>query len=91
MFLTGLLTACGSQPTVLTDPEIIYRDRPVPVQVPADLLAPCEVTPLPEPGDDVRWVDILVLAKTKDTEQIACNKRFENIREWMTAEHEDRE
>ena len=63
--------------------KVEYRDRPVPtpVNVPAGLLVPCTVSPLPIPGDT--WQDVWVTMVAKDKEQAACNERFEQIREWQ--------
>ena len=84
--LSPLLIACTTKPAVLTDPEIVYQDRLVPVQVPGHLLADCQVTPLPVPGDLVTWFEVLELAKQKDSEQAACNERFAIIETWQNKE-----
>jgi hypothetical protein len=58
----------------------------VPVQVPDRLLTDCQVTPLPEPGTQWTWYEILQLMKLKDAEQQTCNARFGIIEDWQTSE-----
>lgn len=77
-----LLTACETQ-TVLSDPEIIYQDKLVPVQTPGHLLVECQVTPLPLSGSQWTWFEILELMKQKDAEQQTCNRRFAIIEKWQ--------
>ena len=78
---------CGTvKPVVLTDPEIVYQDKLVRVQVPANLLADCEVTTLPEIGSQWTWYEILELMVEKDAEQQTCNERFGIIDDWMSEE-----
>lgn len=82
-----LLAACGTTKTVvLTDPEIVYQDRLVRAQVPANLLLECQVTPMPKRGDRITWFEVLELMKQKDSEQLACNGRFVIIENWMSEE-----
>jgi len=83
--LLVLLTACTTR-TVLSDPEIVYQDKLVPVQVPGHLLAKCQVTPLPQTGSLWTWFEILELMKQKDSEQGACNERFSIIEDWQSSE-----
>ncbi len=71
---------------VLTDPEIIYQDKLVPVRVPPNLLVDCDVTPLPQRGSNWTWLEIFELMKEKDSEQVACNERFVIIEDWMDDE-----
>ena len=84
--LIFLLSACTTKPAVLTDPEIVYQDKLIPVQVPGHLLVDCDVTPLPLPGDLITWLEVLELAKQKDVEQAVCNERFIIIETWQTTE-----
>jgi len=70
----------------LTDPEIVEVEKLVPVQVPAHLLADCQVTPLPARGSQWTWFEILELMKQKDAEQQTCNKRFDIIEAWQNEE-----
>jgi len=81
LFPLLLLTACASDPVVLSDPEIVEIEKRVRVEVPAALLQPCQVSPLPFAG--ATWKDVFILMKQKDLEQQACNKRFETIRSWQ--------
>lgn len=78
------LTACVSDPVVLTDPEIIEVDVLVRVQVPGALLIPCAITPLPRRGDS--WDDVFQIMKAKDLEQSACNERFKMIENWQDSD-----
>ena len=86
MCLLALLSACTTKPAVLTDPEIVYQDKLVPVPVPAHLLVDCQVTPLPALGSQWTWFEILELMKQKDSEQGTCNERFGIIEDWMETE-----
>lgn len=79
-----ILSGCGSQPTVMPDPEIIEVEKRVRVQVPEGLLVPCEIEPLPVRGDT--WHTVFSIMEQKDLEQRACNNRFEMIREWQNGE-----
>ena len=81
------LQACGGRTQVISDPEIVYRDRPVRVEVPGSLLMPCPVASLPRAGDT--WEDALEILKQKDIQQKACNQRFEAIRQWQQGENDD--
>jgi len=76
-----ILTACASDPVVLSDPEIVEVEKLVRVQVPPALLAPCAIASLPRRGDT--WDDVFQIMKQKDLEQTACNDRFMLIREWQ--------
>ena len=79
--------ACGTtKPVVLTDPTIVYQDKLVPVQVPPNLLVPCQITPLPQSGDRITWFEIFELMQQKATEQGICNERFGIIEDWMDTE-----
>lgn len=81
------LTACGATtPVVLSDPEIVEIEKLVRVQVPGHLLADCDITPLPEIGSNWTWFEVFELVKQKDSEQVACNKHFGIIKEWMSSE-----
>ena len=71
-------------PAVLTDPEIVYQDKIIRQQVPADLLTDCQVTPLPATGSQWTWYEVLKLMKQKDAEQLTCNERFGFIEDWMS-------
>ena len=71
---------------VLTDPEIVYQDKLIHVQVPPNLLVDCQVTPLPARGSLWTWFEILELMKQKDSEQTTCNERFGIIEDWMSGE-----
>lgn len=84
--LLPLLAACTTQPAVLTDPEIVYQDKLIRVQVPPNLTVDCQVTPLPELGSQWTWFEILELMKQKDSEQVVCNERFDIIENWMSEE-----
>lgn len=86
MFLLALLTACTTPPAVLTDPEIVYQDKLIPVKTPGHLLVPCQLTPMPALGTDWTWFEILELMKQKDSEQVACNERFTIIEDWQSNE-----
>ena len=84
--LSLILTACASDPEIVTRTE--YRDREVPVRVkvPAGLLVDCQVSPMPIPGDT--WQDVWVVMVEKDKEQSTCNDRFDQIREWQDGQDE---
>jgi len=78
------LTGCATTPAVLTDPEIVYQDKIIRQQVPANLLTDCQVTPLPDVGSQWTWFEVLELMKQKDAEQLTCNERFGFIEDWMS-------
>ncbi len=84
--LLGLLTACTTPPAVLTDPEIVYQDKLVPMRVPPNLLVDCQITPLPQLGSNWTWFEIFELMQQKDSEQATCNERFGIIENWMDDE-----
>lgn len=81
-----LLAGCWGKPVVLTDTDIVYQDKLVPVPVPPHLLEDCQVTQLPQPGETWTWYEILGLAKQKDFEQATCNERFGIIEDWQRTE-----
>lgn len=83
-----ITTACGTSPTVLTETEVVYQDKIVRQEVPADLLTKCRVASLPRIGSGWTWFEIYELMKQKDSEQKTCNDRFDIIKEWQEQDYD---
>ena len=82
LFLICCLTACGSE-QVVTRTKIVEVRVVERVTVPESLLAPCPMIAWPAFG--ITWAGILDDLAVKHRQQIACNERFDVIREWQDA------
>jgi hypothetical protein len=77
----------------------VPRASPAPVQVvettkimrepiPETLLRPCPVDPLPQRG--ISNIELAVDDRRRHAAQIACNRRFDELREWQQKLEETR-